>query len=138
MTDDGLPIAVLDASALTAFIYNESGFHRAGAAISRGALISALNWAETLADMAERGEPTAVSVPRARRLVAIVGSLTVVPFDEAQAIETARLRTPTKHLGLSLADRACLTLGRLHRLPVLTTDRAWRSLHISVKIEVIR
>jgi ribonuclease VapC len=45
---------------------------------------------------------------------------------------------PTRHLGLSLADRACLALGRLRRLPVLTTDRAWRSLHISVRIEVIR
>jgi PIN domain nuclease of toxin-antitoxin system len=45
---------------------------------------------------------------------------------------------PTKSLGLSLADRACLALGRIHRLPVLTTDRAWRSLRLSIRIEVIR
>jgi ribonuclease VapC len=50
----------------------------------------------------------------------------------------AGLRVLTKPLRLSLADRACLALGRLNRLPVLTTDRAWRSLHVSVKIEVIR
>ena len=41
-------------------------------------------------------------------------------------------------LGLSLADRTCLALGRLHRLPVLTTDRAWRSLRLPIKIDVIR
>jgi PIN domain nuclease of toxin-antitoxin system len=31
-----------------------------------------------------------------------------------------------------------IALGRLNHLPVLTTDRAWRSLRLSVKIEVIR
>jgi PIN domain nuclease of toxin-antitoxin system len=67
-----------------------------------------------------------------------LGTIEVVPFTESYAREAARLRAATRHLSLSLADRACLALGRLHRLPVLTTDRAWRSLHISVKIEVIR
>ena len=71
-------------------------------------------------------------------IVAAVGSLSIVSFDETQAIETARLRMHTKSLGLSLADRACLALGRLHRLPVLTTDRAWRSLGLSIRIDVIR
>ena len=133
-----LPVAVLDASALVAFVYQEVGFQRVRSAVSRGALMSTVNWAEVLSDMAERGESTDVSEPRVTRLVAAVGSLAIVPFEHAQAVEAARLRMLTKSLGLSLADRACLGLGRLRRLPVLTTDRAWRSLHISVRIEVIR
>jgi len=107
-------------------------------ALRQDALISAVNWAEALSRMTEDGETAAVAEPRMRTIVEAIGSLRVVPFDEVQALETARLRMPPRHLGLSLADRACLALGRLHRLPVLTTDRAWRSLRISVKIEVIR
>jgi PIN domain nuclease of toxin-antitoxin system len=133
-----LPVAVLDASALIALVYEEGGVHRVRAAVGRGALISTINWAEVLSDMAERGETTEVSVPRVNRLVATVGSLTIVPFDETQAIEAAGLRMRTQSLRLSLADRACLALARLRRLPVVTTDRAWRSLHLSIRIDVIR
>ena len=138
VTDGDLAVAVLDASALIAFVFEEAGFRRVRTAIERGAVISTVNWAEVLSDMAERGEPTEASVQRAKTLVSAIGSLTVVPLDEAQAVEAARLRIPTKALGLSLADRACLALGRLRRLPVLTADRPWRSLHISVRIELIR
>ena len=137
MNADGA-VAVLDASALIAFVYREVGGHRVEPALRRGALISAVNWAETLSDMAERGDLLEASVPRMMAALADVGTLTIVRYDEIHAIETARLRMRTKSLGLSLADRSCLALGRIHRLPVLTTDRAWRSLHISVKIEVIR
>ena len=100
--------------------------------------MSSVNGAEALSDMAERGEPVDVAVPHATRVIDKIGTLSVIPFDEAQASQAARLRMPTKSLGLSLADRACLALGRIHRLPVLTTDRAWRSLRLSIKIEVIR
>jgi len=77
-------------------------------------------------------------VNRLRALIEESGTIELVPFTEAHAREPARLRPATRRLGLSLADRACLARGRLHRLPVLTTDRAWRSLRISVRIEVIR
>jgi PIN domain nuclease of toxin-antitoxin system len=133
-----LPGAVLDASALLAFIYGEAGAGRVEPILRRGVLMSTVNWAETLSDMAERGEAIDESVPRVSRVVAKIGTLDLVPFDEAQAAEAARLRPLTKSLGLSLADRSCLALGRLRRLPVFTTDRAWRSLHISLEIEVIR
>lgn len=132
------PIAVLDASALIALIYDEPAAGRVAEVLRRGALISTVNWAEVLSDMAERGEAVDVSAPRARSMIEKVGTLDLVPFDEAQSQQSARLRTRTRSLGLSLADRACLALGRIRRLPVLTTDRAWRSLHPSIKIEVIR
>ena len=129
---------VLDASALLALAYAEAGNDRVQRAIVRGALISVVNWAEGLSSMAERGEQVDNAARRLRSLIDGIGTLRVMPFAENDAEAAARLRLATRHLGLSLADRACLALGRLYRLPVLTTDRAWRSLHISVRIEVIR
>ena len=133
-----LAVAVLDASALLALVHEEQGATRVELAVRRGALMTTVNWAETLSRMAEGGETVDVLARRIRRVIEKVGTLALVPFDEAQAEQAARLRVTTKSLGLSLADRACLALGRLHRLPVLTTDRAWRSLHLSIKIDVIR
>jgi ribonuclease VapC len=130
--------SVLDASVLLALVYDEAGVDRLEPALRAGALTSTVNWAETLSRMVERGETVEVALARLRLQVAALGRIEVVPFTESHAREAARLRQPTRHLGLSLADRACLALARLHRLPVLTTDRAWRSLRISVTIEVIR
>jgi PIN domain nuclease of toxin-antitoxin system len=129
---------VLDASALLAFVYNEPGADRLEPAFRLGARTSTVNWAEALSRMADRGETVDGALMRLKLQIDALGTIEVVPFTESYAREAARLRAATRHLSLSLADRACLALGRLHRLPVLTTDRAWRSLHISVKIEVIR
>lgn len=131
-------VAVLDASSLLAVVFDEPGSDRVERAIGRGAIISLINWAEVLSRMTEDGEEIRSAVSRVQALAAALGSLTVVPLEERHAVEAARLRPLTKHLGLSLADRVCLAVGRLRRLPVLTTDRAWRSLHISVTIDVIR
>ncbi|MGH8147753.1 MAG: PIN domain-containing protein [Rhodanobacteraceae bacterium] len=54
--------------------------------------------------------------------------LEVVPFDEAQANLAAELRPDTRKLGLSLGDRCCLALARLHAARVITADAAWRKL----------
>lgn len=131
-------VAVLDASALIAFMYDEPGALKVQAAMARGAIVSAVNWAETLSDMAERGESVDVAEPRVLTRIMKAGTIEILTFDALHAAQVARLRTPTKSLGLSLGDRACLALGRLHRLPVLTTDRAWRALRLSIKIDVIR
>lgn len=138
MMVNGPGARILDASALLAVVYEEAGINRVEPALRHGALISSVNWAEAISRMAERGQPVSEALPRIQATISTLGVLTIVPFDEQQAVEVARLRVLTKALGLSLADRACLALGRLHRLPVLTTDRAWRTLRLSIKIEVIR
>jgi ribonuclease VapC len=129
--------AVLDASALLAMLWKEQGAEQVAAAVSRGALISTVNWAEALSRLVQVGgdplEVAAQALPRGEG-----GQLALVPYDDEQARETARLRSRTASLGLSLADRAALSLARLRGVPVLTTDRAWRSLRLSIKIEVIR
>lgn len=137
MTSGGGPVAVLDASALLAFYLDEPGCERVERPLEGGALISAVNWAEVLARLVDRGAPSETVASRALP-AGDWAPLALVPFDDRQARETARLRVPTRSLGLSLADRACLALGRLRRLPVLTTDRAWRSLRLSISIEIIR
>ena len=129
---------VLDASAVLALMYEEPGADRVSAVVARGAVVSIVNWAEAASRMTERGETVDRAAQRLTAQMGALGTLAIVAFDEGMARETARLRLPTRHLGLSLADRACLALGRLRRLPVLTTDRDWRSLNISVRIEVIR
>lgn len=48
--------------------------------------------------------------------------LEVVPFDHEQAYAAGQLRPLTKSLGLSLEDRACLSLAQRLGLPVITTD----------------
>jgi len=131
------PRSVLDASALLAVVKNEIGSARVGAAIREGALISAVNWAEVLTTLTgpagDRSEITAMALPGGAAT-----KLVLVAYDDEQARETARLVRYTRHLGLSLADRAALALARLRRLPVLTSDRAWRSLRLPITIEVIR
>lgn len=57
-------------------------------------------------------------------------------FNSAQLMTT--LRYQTRHLGLSLGDRACLALAIEQKLPVLTADRAWKKLKIGIEIQVIR
>ena len=48
-------------------------------------------------------------------------------FREEDALEAGRLRRDTRHLGLSLGDRACLALGLRLGLPILHADEHVRS-----------
>jgi len=129
--------AVLDASALLAVVNQEAGRERVEEAVAAGALLSTVNWAEVLTRLVMSGaDPdavTAVALPTGN-----AGQLQLIPFDDEQAREAARLIRKTRSLGLSLADRAALALAKLRGLPVLTSDRAWRSLRLSIKIEIIR
>ncbi len=130
------PTSVLDASALVALIDNEPGADRVQDAIAEGAIVSAVNWAEVLARLVRKSHD-----PHQATAMALPGGTTgleLIPFDDEHARESARLIWKTQGLGLSLADRAALSLGQLRGLRVLTTDRAWRSLRLPVKIEVIR
>jgi PIN domain nuclease of toxin-antitoxin system len=52
----------------------------------------------------------------------------IADFDRDVAVRAAALRAATKHLGLSLGDRACLATAQLRDLPVLTADRVWKKL----------
>ena len=52
--------------------------------------------------------------------------------------EAGSLIEQTRPFGLSLGDRACLALALDRKATVYTTDKAWKSLPLDLKIEVIR
>ena len=62
----------------------------------------------------------------------------LVPFDAGLAAATARLRQPTRHVGLSFADRACLATAIRFGSTALTADRAWGELDLPCPVELIR
>lgn len=132
------PTSVLDASALLVYLQDEPGADRATAALERGCAISAANWAEVLSKLADAGkDPDEVTATLTKQGL-LDAAIHVVAMDEKAACVSARLRPLTRKAGLSLGDRACLALGQLLDLPVLTTDRAWRQLALGIQVVVIR
>ncbi|BDP44076.1 hypothetical protein DAETH_40450 (plasmid) [Deinococcus aetherius] len=124
---------VLDASAVIAWLRQEPGAAQVDAALRGEAWISAVNFAEVLSKVGERGG----DVRAAARDLRIEGLL-VEPHGEEDALITAELRVSTRPQGLSLGDRACLALARRLGAPVLTADRAWTALNVGVEVQSIR
>ena len=126
--------AVLDASALLAFLQREPGAGSVRAVLG-SALMSTVNWTEVIQKAAD-------SEREAAELRAALESLGLAlePFSAAQAGIAGLLRRTTAALGLSLGDRACLALAIEKGERILTADRVWERLRpeVGVRIEVIR
>jgi len=105
--------------------------------MNQGAYMSAVNWAEVLSKVAEVGDPN-VLVQDLRDQGWLNDKIQIEPLCMDDALAIAALRPITRSRGLSLGDRACLALGKRLGLPVLTTDRAWATVSVDVKIQVIR
>jgi PIN domain nuclease of toxin-antitoxin system len=123
---------VLDASALLALVNQEPGDDVVAELLPRS-LVSAVNASELVAKLTDQGMPE----DEVQEVLAAL-NLTVVLFNERQGLVAGYLRAVTKHLGLSLGDRACLALGLQAQCPVVTADRAWAKLDIGIEIQVIR
>lgn len=122
----------LDASALLAYLQDEAGADIVETALSE-AVISSVNWTEVL----QKSLASGVEVEGMREELEALG-LQVSPFTLEQAEAAARLWQATRPYGLSLGDRACLSLGLELGGPVLTADRVWTKLRMSVEIRVVR
>jgi PIN domain nuclease of toxin-antitoxin system len=127
-TDSKEPEAVLDASALLAHINEERGVSVVREAMTNGAAISVVNWIEVLSKLALDGKDPELASAEITAVGLVETVVTIEPVTAEDAIEAARLRPLTKDKGLSLADRACLALGRRLSVPVLTADREWADL----------
>lgn len=123
---------VLDSSVILAHINDEPGSERASAFFG-DALISAVNLAEVVGKLVERG----ASLALVRSALSRYG-LQVTAFDEELAESAGALRPYTKAFGLSLGDRACLALAQSVALPVLTADRMWKDLNLSIEVQLLR
>ena len=83
--------------------------------------------------MVEYGKPlddTGYQIERLR--------IPVIPFDAEQAKIVASLWKATRVAGVSLGDRACLSLAMQTSLPALTTERDWGKCGLDVEIVKIR
>ncbi len=123
MSDD--PSAVIDASALLAYIFDEPGGGRLPRLAGDLPVISSVNWSEVVQKALQAG--VAADAVRTACEEAGVG---VIPFSVSQAEQAARLWAQTHSLGLSLSDRACLALAIETRAPALTADRTWGSVAV--------
>ena len=132
------PSAVLDASALLAWLHLEPGALAVRAALNKTAAMSVVNWAEVLTKLADLGQDPVEVRSRMFKEGIFEKNLLLCPLDEAMAVEVANLRTKTRSRGLSLGDQACIALGQHLGLPILTSDRVWKTLHFGVQIQLIR
>ena len=122
---------VLDASALLTVLRNEPGAERVAPHLGRS-IMSAVNVAEVATILARRGMSASSVLADVCKIVGEIRS-----FDIEQARLSAALDEKTKSLGLSIGDRACLALGVLTGLPVLTAVEAWAKADLNINIEVI-
>ena len=123
---------VLDASALLALLNNEPGAKRVNE-ILQESVIGAVNLCETVGKLTSAG----MSLEDARTSIELL-HLEVVPLDPELAYRAGALIVETKRYGLSLGDRACLTLGLMMNKTVVTAERSWSTLRLNLTIEVIR
>ena len=123
---------VLDASALLAYLRAEPGSEAVDSVLG-SALITSVNWAEVLQKSLSAG----VEAKGLRQELQALG-LAVEPFSAGDADTAALLWPQTRNLGVSLADRACLSLALRLNLPVFTCDRLWAELNLPLRIELLR
>lgn len=113
---------VFDASAVLAALFDEPGGDRVIALWAEGEnMLSTVNYAEVVSKLAERGMTDA-------EILAVMEGvpLQIDEFDQATAHAAGLLRASTKAHGLSLGDRACLALAKMHDAQAVTANKIWK------------
>lgn len=123
---------VLDASAVLASLRAETGGDFVLPLMEKS-LLGAVNLAEVATRLLDLGASAADIDGLPERL-----RCEVILFDVDLALRASLLRAQTRHLGLSVGDRACLALAQREGLPVLTGDRVWARLDVGVEVVLIR
>jgi ribonuclease VapC len=124
---------VFDATALIALVESEPGYQRVQELVGRST-ISAINVAEAVNKFVERGSALDAVQNSLRRL-----ELLVVDWSEEMAYQSAEFTRFNQSHGLSLGDRACLTLARRLHATAVTSDRTWKRIpSLGVPIMIFR
>jgi PIN domain nuclease of toxin-antitoxin system len=121
---------VLDASAMLAYLFRESGCDLVASHIEN-ACISTVNLSEVAGRFVRDGIDAA---PIIRNIAST--AIEIVPFTWEQALQAANLVPKTKPYGLSLGDRACLGLAKERNLTVLTADRVWATI-VGIDVDIL-
>ena len=124
---------ILDSSALLALIKNEEGSSVVEELLG-SIVMSSVNVSEVASILLD-SEMSAEQVRKA--IEPFIDS--IIAFDFEYSILCAALRRSTKHLGLSLGDRACISLGIKLGLAIYTADKIWAELKLeNADIRLIR
>lgn len=113
-------LAILDTSALLAFLQNEPGAEKVGELLTTGARCSSVNWSEVAQKVRAGGGDWRVAAA-----ILLSFSIKVVPATIEDAEAAAGLWE--RGSGLSLADRFCLALRERLGGTAWTADTAWGS-----------
>lgn len=123
---------VLDASALLAYLKDEPGGDVVEAVLAES-VMSSVNWAEVIQKSIAAGVVVDGMLDDLQAL-----GLVVEPFTSEDGEVAGRLWLETRQYGLSLGDRACLSLGMRLGVAVLTSDRVWLNLGLELDIRAVR
>lgn len=136
------PVVLLDASALVAVLFQETGHDVVETILDSGrAATTSIALAEAL-NVARRKEHE-LDASTLRTVFAMKG-LSVAPVIEADSIATATIlavadRSRATRASISLADATCLAVARRLDVPVVTGDRQWTDLSLeNVTIRLFR
>jgi PIN domain nuclease of toxin-antitoxin system len=126
------PQYVLDSSAVIALVRREQGWEKVQAALEHS-VISAISLTESMTKLIRQGgEPRLVE----RLLRAL--DLEAIPWDEELAWASRGLFPLAWTNGLSLADRACLTLARQLDLAAMTAVAEWKKPTHGIRVCLFR
>ena len=120
---------VLDASALLAYLFRETGHHIVEKYLE-SACISTVNLSEVAGRFTRDGLDAGLFIQEIQKT-----AIEIVPFTQLHALYAAELISQTRNYGLSLGDRTCLALAKERQLAALTADTVWSDL---VDIDVIQ
>jgi ribonuclease VapC len=123
---------VLDSTAVIALLYLEPG-HQYVKELLDKSVISSVNLAEIFNKLLQK-----TSAGEALEFLRPL-KLQVEDWSEDMAYWSAEFSQFSKSHGLSLGDRACLTLAKQLRATAVTSDRAWRRIpSLGVRIMIFR
>ena len=115
---------ILDSSALLALIKNEEGSSVVEELLG-SIVMSSVNVSEAASILLD-------SAMRVEQVIKAIEPFvdSIVAFDFEYSILCADLKKSTKNLGLSIGDRACISLGIKLGLAIYTADRIWAELKL--------
>jgi ribonuclease VapC len=125
---------VFDTSVLIAIIKEEKGYQKGLDFLHDKVFMNTVNLAEFFAWVILHSD-----ISNKEMTIFIQDlEIKVVDFDIKMAEKSSRLIPETKQYGLSLGDRACLSLGQKLNLPVITCDKVWSEAKLDCEIVVLR
>jgi PIN domain nuclease of toxin-antitoxin system len=123
---------ILDASALLAYLNQEQGGSHVKPLLP-DAFISTVNWCEVV----QKLRKNSIDDKLVAKKLLLLG-LRFMPFSVEHANKAGELWQVTAPFGLSLGDRACLATGLVENMPIITADKIWQDLPLSLDIQLIR